>query len=145
MNAAMKIAIIKRVALTFEISPKGTEVLLGRPQDFRVKLSHWQYSSSILFSTATDGTLIAYNVYAYARRWRGLGFELSELDHNGHPTDWEIDYLVRESAKSMSGLPVRVGWEPMSWNDPLNADDFLDESDDQKDFTWWSGDGEDQD
>lgn len=123
-----------RVALAFEICTEADGMaLLGRPQDFRVKASHWQYREMTF-----DRKGARYQVYAYARRWKGPGKDLKELEHNEHPSEEEIGDLVAQYYEALGGFPIRPDGhsEPMAWGDPLKEDDMLDESDDPKDFDW---------
>lgn len=126
-----------RVALAFELCTESDGmVLFSRPQDFRVKVAHWQYWTGKVEVLAPNGQPVAYEIHAYARKWIGKGDDHKQLEHDQHPTAAEIERLVMDAAASMRGFPIRGDGrsEPVAWADPLDEDDFLDESDDPKDF-----------
>ena len=139
---------IHRVAIAVELCDEAQGLMFfSRPQDFRVKASHWQYAEVPATYQSGDGHLTHYIVYAYARRWKGPGSQIEELNHDEHPTKDEIRQLVLNFANS-SGLPVGSPdhqREPMAWTDPLKEDDFLDDSDNPADFKWWNEDDAEDD
>lgn len=134
-----------RIALAFELCTESEGMVsFSRPQDFRVKIARWQYWQGKVEVLAPNGQPVAYEVHAYARKWIGKGDKFEQLEHNEHPTAAEIERLVMDAAASMRGFPIRADdrSEPVAWIDPLDEDDFLDESDDPKDFDFVADDSD---
>ncbi len=108
-----------------------------------MKSCRWQYAASTLSMVAPDGTLVLYHVHAYARRWKGPGRDFAELNHTEHPNAAAIHDRVMAVAQQMNGLPVGDQTVPMAWDDPIGADNFLDESDDPTTLKFWEPDDDD--